>query len=280
MRLSYLITFTFCLQTVISIGQPNCNIYGSNPNDSCYKACIEATTNNPYYQGQKGSLIQLDKAIELCPDFAYAYWAKGIPYLKRGDFITWFKLINKAVELAPTEYLGYRGWCRYQFLRDYEGAIQDIEQLKKLVTYDIGYCQNGDYHLDVALALCYKAMGEKDKATQLIRTYLQSEIGQPDLCNYLHLGKLYLETNQVALAIEALKQQIDANDYYAETYFYLAECNLIQGNLTLAKSNISKAEQFYDKGYHRVDPYSNPMDRIYRSDIENMQVKIEQMASK
>jgi len=68
------------------------------------------------------------------------------------------KMIDKAVELDPEKYLGYRGWCRLQFLRDYKGAIKDIEELKSLVSYDIGACQTGDYHLNIVLTLCYQKL--------------------------------------------------------------------------------------------------------------------------
>ena len=62
--------------------------------------------------------------------------------------------MNKAVALDPKEHLPYRGWCRYQFFRDYEGAIQDIERLDSLSKYDIGYSVNAEYHLHIARALC------------------------------------------------------------------------------------------------------------------------------
>ena len=122
---------------------PNCNFYNSDKN--CYESCQLALQAIRYYQGSWQSQEYFDKSIDLC-DFAYSYMEKGVPYLKRGDFIKWKALIDKAVELDPNEYLGYRGWCRLQFLRDYDGAISDIEQLLELNQYDIGYNQNGDYH--------------------------------------------------------------------------------------------------------------------------------------
>src|SRR4051812_11845421 len=116
--------------------QPNCNVYKLENNPSCYEACLIATEAEAG-QGSKASQLQFDKAIELCPGFDYAYFEKSVPYLKRGDFISWKKLIDKAVELNPTGYLAYRGWCRYQFVRDYRGAIADLERLDSLVSYDI-----------------------------------------------------------------------------------------------------------------------------------------------
>lgn len=146
-----------------------------NNNQPCYEACVTATEGEAG-QGTKASQLQFDKAIELCPSFDYAYFEKAVPYLKRGDFITWRKLIDKAVELNPTGHLGYRGWCKYQFIRDYRGAIRDLEKLDSLTSFDIGYSINGDYQLNIAKALCYKALGQKTKAIEIIENQITQKI--------------------------------------------------------------------------------------------------------
>ena len=107
---------------------PNCEIYKKNI--SCYKSCSQAMKAIRYSQGSYKSQQHFKKSIDMCPTFSYSYMEKAVPYLKRGLFIEWKKMIDTAVELSPKEYLGYRGWCRLQFLRDYEGAIKDIEELK------------------------------------------------------------------------------------------------------------------------------------------------------
>jgi tetratricopeptide (TPR) repeat protein len=194
--------------------QPNCNVYKMNNNQPCYEACVTATESEAG-QGTKASQLQFDKAIELCPSFDYAYFEKAVPYLKRGDFITWRKLIDKAVELNPTGHLGYRGWCKYQFVRDYRGAIKDLEKLDSLLSYDIGYSINGDYQLNIAKALCYKAIGQKSKAVEIIENQLAQKGYTPMTYDYLHLGVLKMETGDTDGGIEYLKKSIAFNDYLA-----------------------------------------------------------------
>lgn len=109
--------------------QLNCNVYKEDK--ACYEACTIAVEAGNY-QGYKQSQQGFDKAITLCPALSYAWFEKSVPYLKRGLFVEWRKLIDKAVELDPLQHLGYRGWCRYQFLRDYKGAIEDLEKLDQL----------------------------------------------------------------------------------------------------------------------------------------------------
>jgi len=189
--------------------------------------------------------------------------------LKRGDFVAWKKLIDKAVELSPTEHLGYRGWCRYQFLRDYEGAIEDIEKLDSLVNYDIGYSINGDYHLNIAKALCYKALGQNKRAIEIIEQQFSSDNYSPSLYDYLHLGVLKLKIGDYNGAITALKKEIEIYDYFAETYYYLALTYKKLSDKVEYEKNLLLSKDFYTNEKKRTDTYTEPMDKIYLTDIED-----------
>lgn len=270
----YLITL-FLLFYTMSFAQQNCNIYKWDNNMPCYEAC-ELYSKGSGGQGSRSSQIKYDKVMELCPTYDDAYWAKAIPYLKRGDFISWGTMIDKAVELNPTKHLGYRGWCKYQFLRDYDSAIADLEKLESMVNYDIGYCQNGDYHLTVAKALCYKGKGNSEKAIQIIEKHLENTDIFVGLFDYLHLGVLYLEKKEYKKVIELLQFQIERNEELAENYYYLALAHKGLKDYPAYKENISKALKLYQNNAGRSDPYTEPMDKIYLETIikENEQMKL------
>lgn len=257
---------------IAALSQPNCNIYKLNGNDSCYQAC-EVATSGLGAQGSRVSQMRFDRAIALCPDLDYAWMEKAVPYLKRGDFITWIQLINKAVELNPREHLGYRGWCKYQFLKDYEGAIRDIEQLDSLKEGDIGYCITGDYHLHIARALCYKALGQKQKAMEIIEEQLARPGYEPLLFDFIHLGVLKLETGHPDEALTWLNKAIATNDYYAEAYYYRAMAYRKLGRQAECLKDLDQARLFYLAGKKMADPYSAPADKIYLSDIEQALVR-------
>jgi tetratricopeptide (TPR) repeat protein len=256
------------------ISQPNCNIYKWNNNEPCYQACnLVNEDNSP--QGSRQSQLLFDKALAMCPALDYALSEKAVPYLKRGDFITWKKLIEKAVELNPTSHLGYRGWCRFQFVRDYKGAIADLEKLSTLLSPEIGYSVNGDYQLNIAKALCYKAIGEKTKAIKIIEEQLATKNYSPGLYDYLHLGVLKIETGNIQEGIKYLNKSIAYNDYMAEPYYYLGLAYKSQNMMKEFKANMEKAKEYYQKGYKRFDPYTNPIDKIFLSDIERELKNIE-----
>ena len=258
--------YIILLFSTIVYSQINCNIY----NDSlCKKACELVNRAEPY-QGFNLSQMDFDKAIELCPDFDYAYREKSVPYLKRGDFVSWKKLIDKSVEISPINNLGYRGWCKYQFLRDYNGALVDLERLETISKGDIGYSQNGDYHLKIVIALCYKGIGNKTKAIELIKKQLSIKGYSPLNYDYLHLGVLYLEQGKFKEAIKNFKKEIQLDDYLAETYYYLALAYKKEKQINLCKQYLCKARDLYLKGYVMNDSYTNPIDKIFFSQIETL----------
>jgi tetratricopeptide (TPR) repeat protein len=250
------------------VAQVNCNVYKYNNDEPCYKACIEYNKGEEMAQGSRQSQLQFDMAIKLCPNFDHAWMEKSVPYLKNGDFVNWKKIIDEAVRLNPIGHLGYRGWCRFQFLRDYHGAIRDIERLDSMRSYDIGYSVNGDYHLQVALALCYKMVGQKTKAIDVIERQLAISDYSVLAFDYLHLGVLKHEIGDIDGAIESLQKEIEMNDYLAETYYYLSLCYQQKGDKKTSLVWMEKAKEFYQKKYRRQDPYTHPIDKIFLSDIE------------
>lgn len=259
----YIILFIFTK----TIAQQNCETYKISGNISKYNACKKAEKANNYYQFSKEFQEILDQSINIDSTYAHAYREKSVAYLKSGDFVNWKKLIDKAVKYDPKENLGYRGWCRYQFFRDYKGAIEDIEMLDKLVNYDIGDCVNGDYHLNIAKALCYKAIGNKEKAIEIIENQLNNKSHYIGLYDYLHLGVLYLETNKYEKAKRAFEKQEIEYDF-AENQFYLALTYKASKDISEYKEHLNNAKKLFLNDLKMFDPYTHQMDKIYLEQIE------------
>ncbi|MGB0839678.1 MAG: tetratricopeptide repeat protein [Chitinophagales bacterium] len=263
----YLITI-FILLKWSGIQAQNCNAFKYYGDTLQYEACVIAEEAENHYQFSGVYHEIYDRAIEKCAYFPTAYHAKSVAYLKSGDFVSWKALMDKAVELKPAEYLGYRGWCRYQFCRDYQGAIEDIERLDALIDTDLGYSSNGDYHLNIAKGLCYKAIGENSKAIHI----MEQQIGATDysvgIYDYVHLGVLYLETDNLDKAFENLKLQ-EVENNVAECQYYLAEIYKAKGKVDQAKMCLVQAKQLYTKGLRLFDPYTQVTDNVYLKQIED-----------
>ncbi len=239
----------------------------------CYEACVRVYEGtNPVKsrpQGSNESINGLDSALSLCPTFADLYYMRAIPYLKRGEFITWKKIIDKAVENDSIMYLGYRGGARFMFLRDYVGAIKDIEDLKRMGDWDIGTIYNGEYHLEVIRALSYRGIGDTLKAVSMLQSHIDTYpvTGNYD---YYHLGVMLYQLKKYDEAEKAFKKQLLVRDYYADTYYYLALICWEQEELQEYYSNLQKAILFYKEGkcIRGRDSFMDYPDKIYLSQME------------
>lgn len=265
MRLLMLLVFIG--GNTFALAQPNCEAYKYFGDELKYKACKAAEKRAGHYQFSKAYQEALDEALAIDSTFAFAYRAKSTAYLKSGDFLEWKYLMDKAVKYEPTAQLDYRGWCRYQFFRDYQGAIDDIELLDSLVEYDIGHSVNGDYHLHIARALCYKALGKKELAIEIIEGQLQDSTYFIGIYDFLHLGVLYLETEQYEQATAAFARQEQENDL-AELHYYRALVHKAAGNTEAHQEELLIAKNLYLQDRKMFDPYVEQMDKVYLSTIE------------
>ncbi|BAP33845.1 TPR repeat-containing protein [Chryseobacterium sp. StRB126] len=246
-----------------TIAQVNCNAIEG---EDCKKACELYNTASDL-QGFKASQEGFDKAIELCPDFSSAYMEKAVPYLKNGDFATWKILIDKAVALDPKKHLGYRGWCKFQFLRDYKGAILDLEELKKYYPEDLGRSQNGDYNLDVVKAMSYSALGQKEKATGIIERLLATRGYVKGMFDHYQLGVTYFELGKYDKALENFEKQ--SKEYnFAENIYFKSKVSKIRNKDYLDLKML--ALKTYDEGKTMKDVYTHHFNKVYRQQMEEL----------
>jgi len=263
---NFIILWSIIFVQNISTAQ-NCNVFLYQKDTLQYEACLIAEDAYQYYQYSREYQEILDKAIEKCPHFSFAYRNKSTAYLKSGDFITWKYLIDEAVEYDFRENIGYRGWCKFQFFRDYQGAIDDIESLEAVSKGNIGYSAGGQYHLKVAKALCYKQLGNIDKAISIMEQYMIDSSNQISVFDHLHLGVMYLETGTYDKAITQLNLQTTQNNL-AENQYYLALCHQKMGNTHLFTTHITKAKEMYFRNQKMIFHYTEPIDRVYLEEMD------------
>lgn len=262
--------YILIILTLIPLGlhaQPNCNVFLYQGDTLKYEACMKVEEAKGHYQFSKEYQEAFDAALEIDPTFAYPYRAKSVAYLKSGDFITWMQLMSKAVEFDPKGNLDYRGWCRYQFFNDYEGAIKDIEEYHRLTNDLEAESANGHYNLRVTRALCYKALGQKDKALSILEETLNDPNHYVGLFDYLQFGVMRMEADQLDSAVEAFLKQQEINDL-AENRYYLGLIYRAIGKKVECRSELEMAKKLYLKRTSLFDPYTEHMHKIYLEDIE------------
>ncbi len=248
--------------------QPNCKAYLYLGDTLQYKACLVSEKAEKYYQFQREFQETFDEAIKICPNFAYAYREKSTAYLKSGDFLTWKKLIDKAVHYDSGLNLGYRAWCRYQFFRDYKGAIKDIEKLDSLTNYNIGYSANGDYHLNITKAICYSAINQKKKAIKIFNEQLKTKDYSAGLYDYYQLGVTYYEVKDYANALKSFEKQTKINEF-ADNSYYKCKVYKTLKNQKEYKKHKEIALKLYAENKKMFDPYTRHYNSVFYETIKN-----------
>jgi tetratricopeptide (TPR) repeat protein len=247
--------------------QPNCEAFKYYGDTTKYNACKVLEKLDGHYQFSKEFQEVLDESIAIDSSFAYAYREKSVAYLKSGDFITWKQLMDKAVYYDLKDNLGYRAACRYDFFKDYKGAIEDIELLEKSVNYNLGHSPNGDYHLIIIKGLCYRAIGQELKGLRIIESKIQEEGYRPGIYDYLHLGVLYFNQGEYEKAIETFELQHERNDI-AESHYYAAFAYSKLNSQQEKIRELEESKRLYLEGYKLQESYIHYPDKIYLEDIE------------
>ncbi|WP_114822065.1 tetratricopeptide repeat protein [Chryseobacterium sp. KLBC 52] len=257
----YYLSFLLLIVYTNTIAQVSCNaVEGEN----CKKACglyNWASDLQGFAESQEG----FANALELRPDFSHGYMEKAIPFLKKGDFVTWKILIDKAVALDSQIYLGYRGRTKFQFLRDYRGSNQNLEGLKKYEPGDLGRSQDGDYNLDVVRAMSYSALGQKEKAAGIIERLLATRGYVKGMFDHYQLGVTYFELGRYDRALENFEKQSKEYDF-AENIYFKSKVSKIRNKDYLDLKML--ALQTYDEGKTMKDVYTHHFNKVYRKEIE------------
>lgn len=270
MKKTYLLLY-LCLLGCIANGQQNCSIYTDS---LCSLACRLRNESSAFPQGSRSSQQYLDSAIRLCPDMADAWREISVPYLKRGDFVSWRKYLDKAVALQPARALDVRGWCRFKFLRDYEGALEDLKRFDSLTHFASKHTGDGTYSLYVVMALCERELGNYSNAAYYFSKGIDSIFYTKGkdfvgLFDFLHRAVLKLSMQDYTGALSDLRQQEKLCRNYVETSYYKGIAYRSLGKLKQARQQFENAARLYREGFHLSDVYCEMLDAVYPSDVND-----------
>jgi tetratricopeptide (TPR) repeat protein len=268
-RIHLIIATATMLGSTASTAQYNCSIYKDS---SFARACrIYNYAGDSLAQGSPQCEHWLDSAIAICPGFAPAWHEKSVPYLKRGDFVTWRRILDKSVDLDPRQFLPYRGWCRFEFLRDYAGALKDLQRYDTLSEYAHTTSNDGDYDLHLIMALCERELGDTTKALHYFGIAMDTDSTNAGLYGYLHLGVTKLKAHDYAGAIAALEHENRIYDQFADTWYWLGRAYLATDRRAQAKKMFLHAKELFNDHtgrYYLHGPYCEKLDTIYESDVD------------
>ena len=212
-----------------------------------------------------------EMALKADPTFAEAWMQKSVSHNKRGHYAEGFRLLNKAVELKPVEYLGYRGYVKLYMLRDFDAAIDDFMRLDAL-TPEVRDAPWGEdiYHV---LGLANLMKNDLDEALYYFNKSIElTTFGQGeswvDVTTFFYSGLTNFKLGAQAAALENFDKAIQYHDKYTEAYYYKGLTLASLNKRGEACSNFKKGLNHFKSGYIYHNPYYEIPYQVYLSDLE------------
>lgn len=221
-------------------------------------------------QGTQLSQFMFKVLIKQYPDYSDAYHEQSVAYNKRGLYSEGFRLLDRAVALNPKAHLGYRGWMKLEKLKDYRGAIIDLEGLNAL-TPTVADDVQGE-NINYLLAISYQGLGNYDKSKDYYERYFETTDKNTlhlKSIVYINYGTLLEKLNLPKEALQQYDNSLKGHFKFSEAYFHKAELFRSLGLKDSADSNYKEALRQYDKGSKLKDVYNEVFNELYREDITN-----------
>ena len=230
---------------------------------------------------QHSGQMAVDSALRIDPTNAYLWQQKAMPHLKNGDFPRWISLINNAVEHNPERYLGYRGFCKTIFMKDYDNAILDFEALQKLKP-NVPIFEM-DHTIDFFKSICHLELGNTEQARIFMEKSVQWQLDNKgmDWTHYVdlfYLGVIYYDLNNLEKADYYINASLKKYELFPDANYYKALILNKLNKKTQALIYLDKIETAKAKGYRMNEDneiYANYPRQIGQEEVVNLRMVLE-----
>jgi tetratricopeptide (TPR) repeat protein len=232
-----------------------------------------------FNQGSPLNMYYIEKALVFDSLNAAAWRELSVPYLKRGLAHQWRPLFDKAVEIDPISWQGWRGYLKLFFYRDYESAILDFNATDILTPNFTDYPQ--DMSVDYLRGLAYLGLRKYDESERYLTKYIDEVVKEKgenwvDVYAFLHRGIVYEYLCEYKKARQDFSIHLKNYNLSSDGYFHLSKLDRLDGNLARAKINLDSARNLFQRGYFMKRPYVESFEQIYISDIDDLEKLIQQ----
>ncbi|AXG69162.1 tetratricopeptide repeat protein [Kordia sp. SMS9] len=232
-----------------------------------------------HYQGSQNGINAFARAVELDPTHAESWRELSIPFLKRGMPHLWKKYIDKAVELDPIAWQGYRGYNYLWFYRDYKSAIADFDATDTLTPNFIDNPQG--HSVDYWRGIAYLGLKDYKNSIAYFDKHIQKEIDESgedwvEHEAFLYRGIAHYEAGNDEKALKDLNTLLKYNADFADPKYYKAAI-IAKKDTKAALQILEEAIQDFQNGYTDKRPYVETIRQLYLEDYTNLQAKLETM---
>jgi len=200
---------------------------------------------------------------------ASTFHAASIQNTKNGNYDQAIDYLEKAVALEPDEADEYYGWVLLYYYRDYKKALFHLERADKRTPSFTEYV--GDVNIIYAKGLCYKQLGDYEKAKAYFELAIADELKNHNEewvthNMYFHLGRTFHLMGQRERAILNYEKAILKWDGSAESIYYKGIAQIELGNENGCK-NLKLALEKVKIGLKTSDSYVRQFDEIYEGQV-------------
>ena len=195
------------------------------------------------------------------------YFEQSVPYNKRGYYEKGFRLLDKAVEIDPKMHLGYRGYMKLRFLRDFNGALEDFNRLDSLTPYVIDTPWGED--IDFLRGEAYFGLKNYEKSEFHFKQSIENQgEGWADIQAFVYTGLSEYELGNPEEAKKYFDKALNQSKYTVEAHLGLAKVYKGKGELEKSELHLDKAQKYFN--YKRNDPYNEYLNEVYKSDLTSL----------
>jgi tetratricopeptide (TPR) repeat protein len=165
-----------------------------------------------------------DSALKYLPQDAYLWQQRSMPFIKQMKYDISIRYMDSAVKYNWDKYIGYRGFLKCVFQKDYAGALNDLRLAK--AAHPEG--EEMDHPYDYWMALCYLQLCQYDSAEMRMQHCVDRDkaVGH-DWGNYLHtfyLGVAQFEREKFDEAMANFDLTLARHKDFADAKYYKALC--------------------------------------------------------
>lgn len=218
-------------------------------------------------QGSEIQQIYYDSALYVNPKNADAWWEKSTWEIKIGNYVKYFEYMDKAVELDPDLYIGWRGVIKLYYLHDYDGALNDFFKLKKMYPNTKSLAARGE-DLNHLTGSAYWQKKEYEIAIPFFKKNIE-ENGENsvDVYTFVYLGICYYEIGNKEMAKIQFQKSLEEYKECVDAHYYLSKINYENRDKESALNSIQRGIKYANKGYIKRDSYREVFGQIYYSDL-------------
>lgn len=198
--------------------------------------------------------MTFDSLLAICPHISEVYQEKGFRQIAKGDVQKAITYSDKAVELDPKRWLGYRGYLHCLITKNFKQAITDLEAAEQLTPNAFTM----DHTFSFFLALSHMELGNYPQAEKyFIKDITQQKRGEGhnDLHfnTLLYFGILYYLMNEFDQAEMRLNECLQLYEMHPMANYYMGMTMKVTGNKR-QNGYFEKARQAMQDGYALNEP--------------------------